>query len=360
MSILKNPVSPEVIGITLIPSGIILDIAVDGNYLYIIGYEQLSIIEITDPANPDIIGSLDLDYPTQTFEVAGNYVYVLSEFDLSIIDVADPSRPELIGLHYTEMWSTDLAIKGQFAYIAYAFRYGSMVQYGGMEIFDIKDPAAPMRVGGFGTNYPAYGVAADRHYAYLAAGEGLYSLDITNPNDLEMSGIFQPGYFFGDNLVVVSQYLYGINISRGLYILDISDPAAPQEAGFYAIDLRYLDWDMDVAGGYTFIADGPNGLVILRYTGDDWTFTSFEPAWGPAGTQVTLIGSRFGDATTVRFDGVAAAFSIESDETIKALVPPGATTGKITVETPFGFATSNYDFIVGNLNESSYFPVVER
>jgi large repetitive protein len=78
------------------------------------------------------------------------------------------------------------------------------------------------------------------------------------------------------------------------------------------------------------------------------TISSFSPKSGPVGTSVRISGSGFAGATAVRFNGVAAAsFTVNAQGTrIDAKVPTGATTGKITVTTPGGTATSATNFTV--------------
>jgi hypothetical protein len=55
------------------------------------------------------------------------------------------------------------------------------------------------------------------------------------------------------------------------------------------------------------------------------------PAFGLPGAQVTLAGSRFAGATAVSFNGVLAVFAVDSDTRITAVVPPGATSGPVSV-----------------------------
>jgi hypothetical protein len=52
------------------------------------------------------------------------------------------------------------------------------------------------------------------------------------------------------------------------------------------------------------------------------TITGFSPTSGPAGTSVTLTGTRFTGATSVRFSGTSAAFSVAHDSHISTSVHP--------------------------------------
>lgn len=72
----------------------------------------------------------------------------------------------------------------------------------------------------------------------------------------------------------------------------------------------------------------------------------FVPTSGPVGATVTIIGSAFEGTTSVKFNGVEAAYSVLSYSRVRATVPVGATTGPISLTTPDGQARSRTDFIV--------------
>ncbi|MEI7831763.1 MAG: IPT/TIG domain-containing protein, partial [bacterium] len=70
------------------------------------------------------------------------------------------------------------------------------------------------------------------------------------------------------------------------------------------------------------------------------TITSFSPTSGPVGTSVTITGTNFTWATTVKFNGTVSTFSKTSDTTLIAKVPVNATSGTISVSTLANTATS--------------------
>ena len=64
-------------------------------------------------------------------------------------------------------------------------------------------------------------------------------------------------------MAVAGNYAYVAHeYYSGLRIIDVSNPAAPTEAGFY--DTPGLAWSVAVAGDYAYVADGDGGLIILR------------------------------------------------------------------------------------------------
>ncbi len=92
------------------------------------------------------------------------------------------------------------------------------------------------------------------------------------------------------------------------------------------------------------------------------TLIRFTPAIGAVGTRVTLTGTHFLGTSDVRFNGVSAVvFEVVSETSIEGVVPPGATSGPISVVTPGGMAESAEPFTVTTRIQSRLFvPVVLR
>ncbi|MBX7221567.1 MAG: hypothetical protein K1Y36_16575 [Blastocatellia bacterium] len=66
---------------------------------------------------------------------------------------------------------------------------------------------------------------------------------------------------------------------------------------------------------------------------------SFSPQSGPVGIQITITGSKLDTVTSLRFNGREALFQADSATQITATVPPGATTGPISISGAGGSAT---------------------
>ncbi|HEV2731337.1 MAG TPA: IPT/TIG domain-containing protein, partial [Terriglobales bacterium] len=74
---------------------------------------------------------------------------------------------------------------------------------------------------------------------------------------------------------------------------------------------------------------------------------SFTPDSGPVGSAVTITGVSLTQTTRVTIGGINAKFTVDSDSTVRAVVPTGAVTGKkIGVTTLGGTATSLSIFTV--------------
>jgi len=109
------------------------------------------------------------------------------------------------------------------------------------------------------------------------------------------------------------------------------------------------------------------GTYVLRLTADDGelqtsdevtvevqqvspNIASFTPTLGQSGTVVTIFGNNFSGATSVAFNGTpAASFTVDSNTQLRATVPAGVTTGKISITNFAGTSSSTNDFVVPNV-----------
>jgi uncharacterized repeat protein (TIGR03803 family) len=73
-------------------------------------------------------------------------------------------------------------------------------------------------------------------------------------------------------------------------------------------------------------------------------FITFVLSTGKVGSTAQILGQGLTSATSVTFNGVPASFAAVSDTNMTAVVPGGATSGKVVVTAPSGTLTSNVNF----------------
>lgn len=162
-----------------------------------------------------------------------------------------------------------------------------------------------------------------------------------------------------------NQQWYGWLISSGtpssLYL-----PAGNYEFGFWASGT--VKWIAEGSGGVHFrqfigsaqpntgSADeyngaglGELGCYIIYTPVTSPVVTSATPNVGTSGTSVAVAGSGFTTVTDVNINGATASFTINSDTSITATVPSGATpgSGNLVVTNPAG--TGSVGFTVGQV-----------
>lgn len=87
------------------------------------------------------------------------------------------------------------------------------------------------------------------------------------------------------------------------------------------------------------------------------SISSLSPIIGPVGSLVKISGANFSKVTGVSFNGAAATYVLNSAAQITAKVPVGATTGKVSVTTAGGTATSEGNFTVTSAKAVSIFGI---
>lgn len=98
-------------------------------------------------------------------------------------------------------------------------------------------------------------------------------------------------------------------------------------------------------GGTTAGGTSNNG-TLFSFSNSLSPLVETVPVMGPVGDHVIILGNNLTGSTSVTFNGVAAAFTVESDTYISATVPAGATTGTVSVVIPSGTLNSNPRFVV--------------
>lgn len=160
----------------------------------------------------------------------------------------------------------------------------------------------------------------------------------------------------GNNLKVVFNSFATESNFDFLSIYDGSDTTAPLLGTFSGTQ---------IAAGQAFYSTAANGgRLTFRFTSDGsatpagWdatitcvnvpTITNLTPNFTCIGGTplVTITGSNFTGATSVKFNGVAALYTFVNATTITATLPATATTGMITITTPDAVSSSSPVFDV--------------
>ncbi|HYG21539.1 MAG TPA: IPT/TIG domain-containing protein [Verrucomicrobiae bacterium] len=90
-----------------------------------------------------------------------------------------------------------------------------------------------------------------------------------------------------------------------------------------------------VTTGYISVTRGGSSFTndTLFYVNP--VITSFSPAFGRAGTNITIRGTNFTDTTQLRIGGIpVTSFWVTNNNVIGAIIPQGAVTGTIRIDTP--------------------------
>lgn len=261
-----NPANPVEIGsrsgLGYGPTAVVVDettayVAAGGNGLHM--------IDVADPTAPSLPDTYGGSVGASRVSVTGNLACATHGWgDFHVANISDPTDPVHLGTYDdTGSSAMDVCASGNLAYVVFGA--------GGLKIFDLSIPSSPAVVGSFMPEAYMSGVYVQGDYAYVAAGETFYVVDVSNaehPTEVgvyDHGGYYMLGVFVLDTLAFVtcetSEYM------AFLRILDISDPTNPVWlAGYWdGIDvfardsLLYLvGWGLNVIN----MADAVNPALI--------------------------------------------------------------------------------------------------
>ena len=236
---LKEPSKPEMIH--HIPGINGRQMAISGKTLYITARQQgLWILDISNAAKPTLIRRYDTVELATGIAVNDNYVFVsLRIYGIEILDCADPANPRHIGF-----------VRGgelQSVAIHDNHLYGSDWGMGRVHIWDVNDLNTPrylgcMQLDGFADGlfilgdicYAATGMHAGAgKERRMNQGHGLEIFNISNPaKPVRLGGIKFPEspikIFDSWTVTVVDSIAYVADTVCGVFIVDVKNPAEPK------------------------------------------------------------------------------------------------------------------------------------
>ena len=301
----NDPYNPQLISECIIPEARSFDVAVDDNYAYLIGREEMcfSVIDVSDPFTPYLIegfdypgiricnndnnvficrdinnsttyngvGFLNIENPTvltieseyrtgyaEKMICVDNIAYVANSYSgLKIIDISNPSNPTSISNFATICSATDVIVESNIAYVAVADSC--------LQIIDVSDPSQPFLLGG--VSFPVYfmqtalNIDKFENHIYVGGNFMWYMVvinvsDPTNPvivNQQSVNDFCYDVAIFENNLFLAGYW-------GGLQIFDLINPVYPVEVGYYPLDLAL---SVEANENIAFIGDPYASLRIF-------------------------------------------------------------------------------------------------
>ncbi len=260
-------------------NSLISDIFISGNYAYIAATHTLpnekggfQIIDISNPLKPVITavitGSIGNRGLAHSVFVSGNYAYIAySDTDidtggLQIIDISNPAKPAIISsldtVEYDQQDSVayKIYVSGNNAYLFYLYSPGpKMNSKTGLQIIDISNPANPILVSNLDN---IDNVFVSGNYAYATNEEAeLYIIDVSNPANPILVSNMNNIY----SIFVSGNYAFATNGESELYVIDVSNPANPGIVN--SINISQVRGIMPISEKYAYVESEESGLYII-------------------------------------------------------------------------------------------------
>ncbi len=255
----SDPANPSIAG-SLATGGWAESVAIAGGYAYMAdGALGLQVVDVSDPASPAIAGNVATPGWARSVTVSGSYAYVTEDSPgLLVVDVSDPANPVIVSSANTVGSVRSVAVAGNYAYLAGGYN-------GGLQVVDVSDPTSPFVTGFVVLPTWPYDVAAAGNYAYVADGTrgGLQVVDVSDPGSPVVVGSVDTPHE-ARGVTVSGSYAYVADAYAGLHVVDVSDPASP--AIVATADTPGSALAVVVIGGYAYVADAESGLQVIDLT----------------------------------------------------------------------------------------------
>ncbi len=260
----SSPSSPLEIGAFMNNSLIFYDICISDTFAYVgtqyNGCEgKLLVMHIAEPANPVLLGECTVSQEIRRVEVNGSRAY-LGKYHLYIVDISIPSNPYQVGFNEIKAFGID---------ILYPLAYVSSSKF---RILDISDPSTPIVISSYDTrSIHKYAVEVSGSFAYTVDDNGTFwVLDISNPAlPQDMGHCSTNAHNQYIDIFIQEPYAYVVNGWGGTMhtIIDISDPSNPSVVG--ATHLPTKPTGIHVVDTLAFIADADR-LRIQSVSDPSW------------------------------------------------------------------------------------------
>lgn len=305
-------------------AGYTFNVRVLGTIAYLIRQDGLHVIETADPAHPVELGhyyrSGGYSNDVKLVQAGDKRYAIIADYIVDVIDVTDGTDPHEVATIKESAHTVAVEQRGGKVY-AYFGNYDATCP-----IYDITDPTHAAKLGSYKSNgMLVHDLSVENGIAYLNAwDDGFLVVDYTDPHSPELTARWGPtptrtshsnwtttiggrhialhgeeaygahlnlvdlatttpfaewktrDYVSIHNLMAFGTKAYFTYYQDGVRVLDLADPTAPKQLGYYNTWDPQADYttgdffegavglDVDLTRKLIFVADSPRGLLILR------------------------------------------------------------------------------------------------
>jgi hypothetical protein len=246
--------------------------------------EGMTVLDVSDRSSPMSLATIG--GRGRVIELDGQTVYLLYAGQFRTIDVSDPSAP-IVQSTINGPWQS-FSVDGSLAFLV-----GNPYSNGQLDIVDVSADTAPVVLGSLVFPDGVRNVDAVGGYAYVAAEDGLWIVDVFDPTTPSVVSTFATARTV-ESVTVDRGVAY--LLTSGFEIVDVSDPTMPIGMAF----VDQLGREIAIAGDLAFVVDG--GAV--------WAWNVADPSRPvPLGGIVGLGGGRVGGGIVIDDGLIWAAHS---------------------------------------------------
>jgi hypothetical protein len=249
--------------------------------------------------DPTLVGFIPGIGEASAVAVASGRAYVASDpFGLSVVDVTNSAAPKIVGASDVPFNGQSIAVRGTRAVVV-----GNVGGMAHLWVLDLTVPAKPVVLGELattvpftvtGTGYMGVALNSTATRAVMAVGNtGIYIVDLTNPAAPSVMGSYNtPGTAFAVALDSTGTLAYVADGSLGhLQIVNLANPSAPSLAG--SLTTAGTQVDLALAGSLLYMVSntGIFDVVDVSNPSAPHRIVTSTNVLSGAGTHIAVEGS---------------------------------------------------------------------
>lgn len=236
---------PRLVGESVVLPDIIQDIALQDDFAYVAaGKGGLRIIDVSDPAEPEVVGHYNWEGFAAHVAVNGDTVYIagnepdtlISGHGLHIVDVNNRNKPEQISFLKTSGYPNNLAFHDEKVYLQLVVEENdkNAIYITTIDVGNEKDPSedGSYRITNDASEVSSYPMAMLDNLAFIVSKGEFKILNMDDPDDPDELGVedlpLQPC-----GMAISGNHAYLVGQRAGMSVVDIGDRGNPEVKGFY-------------------------------------------------------------------------------------------------------------------------------
>jgi hypothetical protein len=198
-----------------------VDMVLRDSFLYVAEDNKFQVVNVARPRQPAVVGTCGLPGNSGGMCVAETLGYIANS-GIKVVSLADPSSPNVIGS--IPVSASGVAVRDTFAYIPHA--------YDTLFVYSVANPLQPRRLGFASAGVWPWDVALGESAAYVSTSTGVDVFELPNPAQPVKTGSVSTPYHAGrlayhNGLLFVTMWDAGVAVYETVSTGIVEAPRTP-------------------------------------------------------------------------------------------------------------------------------------
>lgn len=219
----SSSAAPQSAGGTNGQAGSMARFALDRNYLYTVGQNQLHLFNIAKPSQPVDFATVTLGWGIETIFPYENKLFIGSSTGMFIYDNTNPAEPKQLSTFQHGRACDPVVVQGDIAYVTLRTGTACAGTQNQLDLVDVSSPESPQLIKSYQMENP-HGLSIDFPTLYLCEGEhGLKVFDVADKFSVDKHQMAHFKNMDAYDVISLGKTLLLIG-KDGFYQYDCSDP----------------------------------------------------------------------------------------------------------------------------------------